>query len=92
MANLESQVEVDDISKRSFYHKNPLDYANYDLDAMWDVRDTHYVNLEKNNAAQTQLYLTVFRFDPEYRAEFPVSYDIYVTNGPGFLCEPCANG
>ena len=86
MANLGSQVEVNDIDKRDFYHKKPTQLATYDLDAMWDVRNTQIVNLEKTDASQTTLYVTVFRFDPDYRLNFPVGYDIYITSSSGFLC------
>ena len=53
---------------------------------MWDVRNTQIMNLEKTDASQTTLYLTVFRFDPDYRLNFPVGYDIYITSSSGFLC------
>ena len=78
------------MSRSDFYHVNPINENNFDLDAMWNARQ-QFVNILVPSGSST-LFLTVINFDPSYR-KANVSYTITI-DGPSqhsYQCENCLN-
>lgn len=90
--NFNGDIQPSSINLQDFYHLDPKDINNYDLDAMWNGRD-QYINIYRPNAGTSTLYMTVVNYDPSYR-QSTISYTISISSAGQltYSCDTCSNG